>query len=242
MTFDIHAALPAALADRAGAWEFVRAFAADRARAIGPADGYTPAELDASAARLGVPLPAALRELYGLLGRRTDLTSNHDVLLPPDKLYVEDGLLVFREENQGVAWWGVRPDGDDPEVSVSFSMAEPVEEPWSAWLHRFSLAAVEIVLSETLLFDDDLVEAVELDTDDLDLLPEAMRELAFPGYPESESAGNRIRWFAGPDLLGRHDGTMIVFRARTEDDQEAFFDAVCGPDEDDEDEPDARAG
>ncbi|MET7301280.1 SMI1/KNR4 family protein [Embleya sp. NPDC005575] len=232
MTFDIHAALPAALADRAGAWEFIRALAADRAKAIGAADGYDPAELDASAARLGVRLPTALRELYDLLGRRDDLTSNHDVLLAPDKLYVEDGVLVFREENQGVAWWGVRPDGEDPAVLARYDTAEP----WSAWLPRLSVAAMEIVLSEILLFDDELVEAIELAPEEVDQLPEEMRELAFPGYPECEESGNRVRWFTSPDLLARYDGGMVVFRARTEEDMEYFFDVVCG---EDEDEPDA---
>lgn len=188
MTFDIHAALPSALADRAGAWEFIRAFAADRSRPIGASDGYDPAELDASAARLGVPLPIALRELYELVGRRADLTSNHDVLLPPDKLYIEDGVLVFREENQGVAWWGIRPGGDDPAVIASFSLAEPDVER------------------------------------------------------ECEDPGNRVRWFAGPDLLARYDGGMILVRARTEEDLERFFDAVCGEDEDGDGEEDGRDG
>ncbi|MFF7248479.1 SMI1/KNR4 family protein [Embleya sp. NPDC008237] len=236
MTFDIHAALPAALADRAGAWQFIRAFAADRTEAIGVADGYDRAELDASAARLGVAVPTALRELYELLGRRHDLTSNHDVLLAPDKLYVEDGVLVFREENQGVAWWGVRPDGDDPAVLARYSLAEPAEETWSAWLPRLSVAAVEIVLSEVLLFDDELVEAIELAPEEIERLPEEMRELPFPGYPECEEPGNRVRWFASAELLARYDGGMIVFRARTEDDMEYFFDVVCGED-DDEGEP-----
>ncbi|MGC0418675.1 SMI1/KNR4 family protein [Embleya sp. AB8] len=234
MTFDIHAALPTALADRAGAWEFIRAFAADRSRAIGDADGYDAAELDASAARLGVELPAALRELYRLLGRREDLTSNHDVLLPPDKLYVEDDVLVFREENQGVAWWGVRLGGEDPAVVVSYSPATPTAEHWTAWLPKLSLAAVEMVLSETVLFDDKLMEAQDLDPEDLDELPEEMAELAFPGYPESEPPGERVRWFAGPNLLGRYDGGMMLIRARTEEHLELFFDAVCGPDEDED--------
>ncbi|MFI6983039.1 SMI1/KNR4 family protein [Embleya sp. NPDC050154] len=242
MTFDIHAALPSALADRAGAWEFIRAFAADRSRAIGASDGYDPTELDASAARLGVPLPTALRELYELVGRRADLTSNHDVLLPPDKLYIEDGVLVFREENQGVAWWGIRPDGDDPAVIASYSLAEPDVERWSAWLPRFSLAAIETVLSEVLLFDDELVEAIEFAPEEVEQLPEGLTELAFPGYPECEDPGNRVRWFAGPDLLARYDGGMILVRARTEEDLERFFDAVCGEEEDEDGEEDGRDG
>lgn len=49
-------------------------------------DGYTPAELDAAQARLGLPLPAALRDAYQLLGQRHDLTDNQDSLLAPKDL------------------------------------------------------------------------------------------------------------------------------------------------------------
>ncbi|WP_406288395.1 SMI1/KNR4 family protein [Embleya sp. NBC_00896] len=228
MTFDIHAALPAALADRSGAWAFIRAFAADRGASIEAGDGYDAADLDASAARLGITLPAALRELYELVGRRGDLTSNHDVLLPPDKLYVEDGVLVFREENQGVAWWGVRPGGDDPAVIFMYSMADPTAEEWAAWLPRLSHAAIEMVLSETVLFDDELVDVIDFVPEEIAELPENLPELAFPGYPESEDPGNRVRWFAGPDLIARFDGGVLMVRARTEEDLETFYDAISG--------------
>ncbi|MEY9967556.1 hypothetical protein ABIA33_005627 [Streptacidiphilus sp. MAP12-16] len=54
-------------------------------------------------------------QAYLFLGRRTDLTSNHDRLLMPDELYVADGALVYRVENQGAASWGVLLEdlGDD---------------------------------------------------------------------------------------------------------------------------------
>ncbi|MFF3724233.1 hypothetical protein ACFYYM_17935 [Streptomyces erythrochromogenes] len=39
---------------------------------------------------MGVRLPAAPGEAYRLLGRRRGLTGNHDVLLDPAELYVDD--------------------------------------------------------------------------------------------------------------------------------------------------------
>jgi hypothetical protein len=44
-------------------------------------------------------------------GARPDLIANQDPLLTPAEIFVHDecgGVLVFRSENQGCAFWGVR--------------------------------------------------------------------------------------------------------------------------------------
>jgi len=49
----------------------------------------------------------------GVLGRRDDLTRGQDPLLPPSGPRVHDGLggvLVFRDENQACASWGIPLD------------------------------------------------------------------------------------------------------------------------------------
>jgi hypothetical protein len=46
-------------------------------------NGYGKADIDAAEERLGVRFPAAVREAYGLFGRRADLTSNQDRQLRP---------------------------------------------------------------------------------------------------------------------------------------------------------------
>ncbi|WP_223184536.1 SMI1/KNR4 family protein [Streptomyces sp. CBMA152] len=86
-------------------WRFIQGFAAHWADALEHGDGWTEADLVAAEERLGVRLPVAMREAYLLFGRRRDLTSNHDELLAPDELYVDDAgeALVFRHENQGAA-------------------------------------------------------------------------------------------------------------------------------------------
>ncbi|WP_308294009.1 SMI1/KNR4 family protein [Streptomyces sp. UNOC14_S4] len=128
--FDLAASLARGVEDRSGAWAFIQGFAAHWTGAdLGSDDGWTEAELAAAEKRLGVRLPAALREAYLLFGRRQDLTSNHDVLLGPAELYVDDvkEALVFRHENQGAASWGILLDSlqdDDPAVFIRPDLAD----------------------------------------------------------------------------------------------------------------------
>ena len=86
-------------------------------------DGYSAAELDAAEQRLGLKLPMALREWYGLAGKRKDLTAVQNFLRSPDRVYIreEDGarVLYFYTENQEEPNWGIlaRDLGlDDPPV------------------------------------------------------------------------------------------------------------------------------
>ncbi|MGW2960863.1 hypothetical protein ACWDGI_20670 [Streptomyces sp. NPDC001220] len=52
-------------------------------------DDFTEKDLAATEEHLGIGLPAALGAMHRLLGRRQDLTSNHDRLLQPDQLYID---------------------------------------------------------------------------------------------------------------------------------------------------------
>ncbi|MFG2215586.1 SMI1/KNR4 family protein [Streptomyces sp. NPDC048685] len=221
--------------DRQAAWRFVRAFARDWSRRpLTEADGYALADLDAAQARLGLPLPAALRDAYQLLGRRPDLTDNQDSLLAPKDLYLDAdrGVLVFRVENQSCAYWGIRItdlDQDDPPVVVRADLVRPTADDWAAWLGRVSVAFVEIALSEALCADEDLMGWV---TPDDTGLPEdiaaTFRRLPLPEYPISQQPGSR--WYAHDEIILRDDRGTAMFRARTE----AAFDRFDGEDEDDE--------
>jgi hypothetical protein len=138
------------LDDRASAWQFIREFAASWLRPLSPADGVSDADLDAAQARLGVRLPAAVREAYRMFGRRDDLTDANGTLLSPARLDYDATrrLLVFRAANQGLEYYAVSladPADDDPPVLVSQPIADIVEHSGTLNLAdvRAALAARE---------------------------------------------------------------------------------------------------
>lgn len=216
--FDLVEGVAAGLEDRAEAWWFVEDFARHWVAPLTDTDGWSEADLVAAEQRLGLRLPAALREAYGLFGRRRDLTASHDVLLCPADLHVDDlGVaLVFRHENQGAAAWGVlltelhRPD---PAVAVRM---DATGAPWQGWLDRLSVAFVELVLSESLHAPADRSDFLDaLDEKALRLVEEQYVQLPFPAYPTSAVTGGS-RWFAGADVLLREDdGAVLLVRTRT---------------------------
>jgi hypothetical protein len=107
--------------DRDARWDLLTNLIAAWYRTPLHDDGYAAAELDAAEARLGTQLPAALREWYGLAGRRTDIHSRQDTLYSPSQLYLDSDVLVFMVENQSVVRWGISAaalGNDDPPVLV----------------------------------------------------------------------------------------------------------------------------
>ncbi|MFZ3475110.1 SMI1/KNR4 family protein [Streptomyces sp. 4.24] len=230
--FDLAASLGGGVEGRRGAWDFVQGFAAHWAGALESGDGWLEADLAAAEERLGVRLPAALREAYQLFGRRRDLTCNHDVLLGPAELYVDDAkeALVFRHENQGAASWGILLDGlqdDDPAVFIRSDLADKTAERWESWLERLSLCFVEIVLSESVQADGEPCDFLEPDDDSVQLLEENCVRLPFPPYPLGEE-DHAIRWFLGQDALLRDDGMAILARGRTAEDLDRVRDLIPG--------------
>ncbi|WP_097867945.1 hypothetical protein [Streptomyces sp. rh34] len=221
--FDLAAFLGDGVRKRGGAWNFIRGFAGHWASPLENADGWSAAELAAAEERLGVRLPAVLREAYLLFGRRRDLTSNYDVLLGPAELYVDDAgeALVFRHENQGAASWGILLDGlqdDDPAVFSRTDLVDKSAERWEGWMERLSLCFVEIVLAESLHADEELCDFLDADESDVALLEENFVRLPFPVYPMGDEE-NGSRWFLGQDALLRDDaGAAISTRGRTAED------------------------
>ena len=229
--FDLAASLARGVEGRRGAWTFIQGFAAHWVGAtLGSFDGWMKADLDAAEERLGLRLPTALREAYLLFGRRQDLTSNHDVLLGPAELYVDDAkdALVFRHENQGAACWGILLDSlqeEDPAVFIRLDLADKSAERWEGWLERLSLCFVEIILSESLQADEEICDFLDPDGDILELLETNSVRLPFPAYP----IGEETRWFLGQDVLLRDDdGAAILARGRTAEDLDRVRDLIPG--------------
>ncbi|MFD4284451.1 SMI1/KNR4 family protein [Streptomyces albidoflavus] len=227
--FDAAQALRSGIPDRARAWAFVRDFAAAWAEPLADDAGTGAEELERAEEALGLRLPTALRETYSLLGTRHDLTSNQDPLLRPSEMFVHDefgGVLVFRSENQGCAFWGVRLldlGQDDPPVFVQSP------DGWVPFLERVSLACVELVLSETLLGDEGrLYNACELPASLIRELPRWFARVEFPEYPMwTGKEESPVRWFSAPGQLLRLDGlsdhSWLHVRGRTI----ADLDSLC---------------
>jgi hypothetical protein len=75
-------------------------------RPLSPRDATPEARLRRAEKRLGFSLPAALRDYLRLAGQAKE-NREHNWLLSPEALVVEDGYLVFMEENQSVVDWGI---------------------------------------------------------------------------------------------------------------------------------------
>lgn len=85
--------------------------------------------------RLGVRLPAALREWYLLAGGRNDFMGNQDSLNPPEEIKPSEDapdVITFATENQFCCEWGIRREDlgreDPPVVEVNPDRAEEEDE------------------------------------------------------------------------------------------------------------------
>ena len=81
---------------------------------------------------MGLPLPGPLFKWYRWAGNRTEIMSGQNFLFSPrksaddsGKLTIEDSLLLFQIENQGVYEWATLPEGEDPPVFGRYG-----EGPW----------------------------------------------------------------------------------------------------------------
>jgi hypothetical protein len=219
--FDIARQMTSGLEGRESAWCFIRDFAESWLTPLVDGDGCSEVDLDTAEHRLGFRLPAALREAYGLFGRRGDLTSNQDTLLGPDELYLDsaEDVLIFRVENEAAARWGLlRADLDepDPRVVIRLNLRDEQSESWEAWLHTFSSTCMEIVLSESLYASEELSDNRGLEDGDTELLKHGYVALSLPHYPTSPMDMPAVRWFVGPDVMVRDDQQGWLWaRART---------------------------
>jgi hypothetical protein len=233
--FDVSRAVGAGLGDRQRTWDFIAEFAAAWTRPLSPGDGYSEDVLWAVAERLGVRLPAALREAYLLFGRREDLTARQDPLLSPDRLRVDHAgaVIVFRSENQSCAEWGVAAtapwNAEDPPVYVRW---RPDSRPWEPFASRMSLACGEMVLSEVLL-GAKFMDMCELPGELIGAAESAYRQVTLPEQPLWYDAAVTSRWFAAPGKLLRMDRRgpycWLIAAGQTGADLESVYTTIPGP-------------
>jgi hypothetical protein len=111
-------------------------------RPVGKGDSLPERRLARAEKRLGMTLPAAIRDYYLVAGAAIE-NREHNRLFTPEELLVEDGRLLFMEENQAVVHWGVPLRSKrraDPEVwqRVNGDQAE-----WYSEQMAFSLFIVK---------------------------------------------------------------------------------------------------
>jgi hypothetical protein len=86
--------------------------------------------LDKAADRLGVVIPAALRDYYAVAGNQRRFNRSLQRFLHPSKWSIDERHLVFLEENQSVCWWGVSlksRGAKDPMVSQGINHEDEIE-------------------------------------------------------------------------------------------------------------------
>jgi hypothetical protein len=216
--FDLHAELARGSGDAAGTWHFIRLFAAQYTRPIVAGDGWDDTELLAAETRLGFSLPMSMRMAYGLMGKRRDLTDGMDRLLAPHQLEIDETrqMLVFRWECQRVVEWGVPLSAvaeSDPPVAFRYSSAHR----WFPYLERFSLAWVEMVLSEWVMGGAAHGTDLELDDETIAVMEQRLRRLPLPEYP-FRPGGGLVRWFEASGAIAREDsGTWLWVGAASRD-------------------------
>lgn len=115
-------------------------FVAVLGRSLTEGDTVAPETLVAAEQRLGITLPEAVAAFYRQAGAAPEL-QEHDTLRAPEALEVDDGFLVFMDENQNVVEWGIRllPDvATHPEV-----WQRPNDQP--TW-HRECMTFIEFIV------------------------------------------------------------------------------------------------
>jgi len=99
---------------------------------------YPARVLDAAERRLGVRLPTVLRAYYAVAGRHRACGSGAlHPLVPPKSLELAGAGVVFMEENQNVAFYGVKREHLELEDPPVFQ-GNPDEAKWYAECPRLS--------------------------------------------------------------------------------------------------------
>lgn len=226
--FDVRFEL-AQIHDAAGAWSFIRGFFEDWSTPLSDSDGCDESEIRRAEERLGIVLPEALRTGYHLWGRRQDIRTI-DNLLMPDQLERDDSgmVLIYRWECAGCAEWGARLTGQ-PDPPVVYRELPDRGEGWKPFLPSVSWAWVELVLSQSL-FGSPSGTSDNLSLDDpgsIAALESHFERLAIPDHPMWTSAP--CRWFGGRDvILWDHACTWLWARCRTKTALAALHAAVPG--------------
>lgn len=228
--FDLIAEVAEAAEERSSAWRFVARFAEYwLGEPLDVASRVSAEQIEVREADLGVRLPPAVREFYRFFGSRHDLFSNQNVLLSvvQRQMYVDEGALILRHENQGACRWGIlleHLDRDDPPVVVLGDLADKSLEEWEPWTETFSAAVVQWLVYESCMRPavGDLATEFER-PEDLTELPARGRSLDIAPFPTGHlSTQTGARWLMINGVIVLVDETTVLVSARTHEAAEAF--------------------
>ena len=194
------------LSMRQDRWSLLKDFIAEWHGPLKRGDGYPASELNAAEKRLGLKLPVALREWYQLAGKREDVYAAQNYLVIPDELEIEEGLLEFYCENQGVVHWGVKPDDlrlpDPPVYLYDEGMDEEVQEISleNGTVSEFALqmAICEIVITRGPL---KLILSSRNDENAIAKINMIKREYTYLGFPNWHWPNFPVCFFGAEDTL-----------------------------------------
>ncbi len=170
-----------------------------------------------------------MREFYRHFGRRDDLFSNQDVMLSvvQRQIYVDEGALILRPENQSACRWGIlleHLDRDDPPVVVLGDLADKSLEKWEPWTETFSAAVVQWLVYESCMRPavGDLATEFER-PEDLAEVAAHGRSLDIAPFPTGHlSTQTGARWLMVDDVIVLVDETTILMSARTHEAADEF--------------------
>jgi DNA-directed RNA polymerase specialized sigma24 family protein len=163
-------------------------------------DGLTEETIAAGETRLGVRLPAVLREWYRIAGKRDDLTVTQVALWLPDELVSNDAGLVCFAEAKGPNRWIIRRadmEQEDPPVYRADSTAETPESPTLTEFLLLMLAQ-DIILSHEWSGFGSFWEPAENVLNELAVSRMGTSEWRWPQYP--------TRFYEGTNLLVMTNG------------------------------------
>lgn len=169
--------------------------------------------------------PPPIAQLFRRVGGAGALGAQNR-LLAPSALRLDEGLLVFGEENQGVCEWGCEPGGDDPAVSIRFPPDGWLPEGLGLSMFLLRFVVVELVLSAPVGESAACLPTAQRDrlVADMRLLP--FRAAPWPDDPSLLHARGDALCFECPNGEGVH--TVWVGGLVTED--LGFLAAHRGPD------------
>jgi len=188
---------------------------------FGPADKTVEASLDIAAATLDVTMPLLLRKFYAHTSNRPEINETMDRLIEPE---LEQGYLLFYEENQSVCYWGIALadlDKDDPPVHRGIPSDEE-EWDWfqeTATLSGFLEMNLAWQISHGSVEDQGYATVDAATADRIFDQAEGWEKLKDPGH-----SGVRAMWREGQmlALIGSRDSVDLTGSGKTGEDLEAI--------------------